>query len=173
MSGKRFVCSVQLFDNFDTQCWNCLLLLALKLFWNCAFMRASLQNIWSAMFYIILCHLVTFCLKWWDRWVPQSILLRNPYLTRPVFTPTLICTFSLALEALIQPFGIFTPKYCWKKIFPAAVFKWIVGCQFAFVFTLVPRKAFVLRDVAFTFSLGYLDFTILLVRVSGFYRSLC
>jgi len=62
-------------------------------------------------------------------------------------------------KALIQPFETITPKRWWKKIrCPAAVI-WIRDTISLF---RVPVLRFLSRDIAFTFTAGYLDFMILL-----------
>ena len=54
-----------------------------------------------------ICLLAKFRLKWWDGWVPQSILLRNPYfwvvgLLQPGFT--LLALYDPALQLFLDSF---------------------------------------------------------------------
>ena len=104
---------------------------------------------------LILCPLVTFCLKWWDGWVPQSNLLRNSnFLTRPVFTPTLICLLALPWKHWPSSSRYLPQSIAEKRSFSCGSCHVNRRCQFAFNFTLVSRKTFVLRNVTFEFSSG-------------------
>ena len=144
--------------------------LSLNVFWNCALKRTSLRNIQLALpwFYVISWHL---CLKWWDRWVPQSIYWGIFVWPAPLSLPPFV---YLACAGSIDPaIRDIYPKASLKKDpFHAAVVRWVIRCQLVlFRFGIIWSVCF-LNDVACVFPSRYLNLMILLVRVSRFHRSL-
>jgi hypothetical protein len=139
---------------------------------NCAPKFTSLRNIHLDLlwFHVIPWHL---CLKWWDRWVPQSFYWGIFVLTCPVFTPTLL-VFGLVLESLIQPSETYTPKLCRKKdLCRAAAHRQVVNWQLLLFRMGIIWDVVCWRMLRLRFSRSILFFSVLLVRVSRFYRSLC
>ena len=117
-------------------------------FWNSAVMshftsKHSLRSV------SILYHLVTFVLKWWDGWAPQTICWGIFVLLAPVKFPPYCIDLSLALES-------FDPAV-WDTYPKALLKKDSLSCS-----SCHSISWFLLRDIAFTFTAGYLHFMILL-----------